>query len=276
MIVIARRLAGVLPYRAIYFPSEKDISKLTSELRSTEMMRLFYTQHDLETSPTLIRRETALTVLNDLREPADRIWGKFERPTRQEIRQAEKLGDRVEIISNGPTALHDFLSVYNAFAASKPGVWTLSRRAAERYAYNSDVRVLYLDGRPAVVNMVMRDPEAHRVRGIFSASRRLEAADKRNARIFGHLNRLLHWRNMLLYQEQGFTTYDWGGVTRDAADGIAKFKRSFGGQLVLENIYFCARARRLSTGLLMLYQNLSARGRHLRRALREQAATTNS
>jgi hypothetical protein len=124
------------------------------------MMRLFYTQHDLEASPTLIRRETALTVLNDLREPADRISGKFERPTRQEIRQAEKLGvgDRVEIISNGPTALHDFLSVYNAFAASKPGVWALSRRAAERYAYNSDVRVLYLDGRPAVVNMVMRDP----------------------------------------------------------------------------------------------------------------------
>jgi hypothetical protein len=276
MIVIARRLAGVLPYRAIYFPSEKDISKLTSELRSTEMMRLFYTQHDLETSPTLIRRETALTVLNDLREPADRIWGKFERPTPQEIRQAEKLGDRIEIISNGPAALHDFLSVYNAFAASKPGVWALSWRAAERYACNSDVRVLYLDGRPAVVNMVMRDAEAHRVRGIFSASRRLEAADKRNARIFGHFNRLLHWRNMLLYQEQGFTTYDCGGVTPDAGDGIAKFKRSFGGQLVLENIYFCARARRLSTGVLMLYQNLSARGRHLRRALREQAATTNS
>jgi hypothetical protein len=276
MIVIARRLAGVLPYRAIYFPSEKDISKLTSELRPTEMMRLFYTQHELAASPTLIRRETALTVLNDLREPADRIWRKFERFTRQEIRQAERLGDRVEIISNGPAPLHDFLSVYNAFATSKPGVWALSRRAAERYACNSDVRVLYLDGQPAVVNMVMRDPEASRVRGIFSASRRLEAADKKNARIFGHLNRLLHWRNMLLYQEQGFATYDWGGVTPDAADGIAKFKRSFGGQLVRENVYLCARARRLGVGVLLLYQNLSARGRHLRRALREQAATTNS
>jgi len=276
MIVIARRLAGILPYRAIYFPSEKDIGKLTSELRSTEMMRLFYTQHDLEASPTLIRRETALTVLNDLREPADRIWGKFERFTRQEIRQAEKLGDRVEIISNGPAALPDFLSVYNAFAASRPGVWALSRRAAGRYASNSDVRVLYLDGQPAVVNMVMRDPQAHRVRGIFSASRRLEATDKRNARLFGHLNRLLHWRNMLLYQEQGFRTYDWGGVSPDAADGIAKFKCSFGGQLVRENIYFCARARRLSKGVLTLFDNLSARGRHLRRELREQTATTNA
>jgi hypothetical protein len=271
MITMRRNLAGLLSYDSIYFPSE-NVARATAEfLPFNRMARLFFTPAKLDGATHILSRSAAWTVLNDLRASPDKMWTGLARYTQIEIRRAEKFGDRVSIETNGSKVQLDLLRVYNNFAGAKSGVWRLSMGKAERYREYADFRVLYLDGEPAVVNMLLRDEEAGRVRGMLNASRRLEARDKRDTRIFGNLNRFLHWNNMLHYRALGFAEYDWGGITTAKSDGIAKFKLSFGGHVVEENVYFCAGSPRLARAILALFETLSVRGRHLKRAVNDGA-----
>jgi hypothetical protein len=93
----------------------------------------------------------------------------------------------------------------------------------------------------------LRDPESGRVRGLYSASRRLDTDDPKKARLVGNLNRMLHRHNMRLYKEEGFDTYDWGGISDDRSDGRVRFKMSFGGAVVEEYTYLCAGWPQLGT-----------------------------
>ena len=110
-----------------------------------------------------------------------------------------------------------------------------------------------------VVNLVLRDNETGRVRGLYNASRRLHADEPKKARVLGNLNRLLHWHNMRLYKEEGFDTYDWGGISEDQSDGRAKFKMSFGGNIAEEYTYLCAGWPRLGLLAQRLFELASAR-----------------
>ncbi len=58
------------------------------------------------------------------------------------------------------------------------------------------------------------------------------------------MNRLLHWYEIRHYKQAGIPIYDFGGIVLDPSHplhGIGMFKRSFGGELVVEDIVRLAR-----------------------------------
>ena len=208
MVVIQRRLGRLLPYKMVFFASEASLHRIAEKLRPYEMARFFYTSGRLDDS-RLIKRERTFTVCNSLLKPPEEWWKRFAPYNRAEIRKAERLGERVRIGRNEEAGITDFLTVYNDFARLKDGVWQISATLIKRYERFADRLVLYLDEQPMVVNLVLRDPESGRVRGLYNASRRLDEPKK--ARLVGNLNRLLHWHDMLHLRVQGFSTYDFGG-----------------------------------------------------------------
>ncbi len=80
--------------------------------------------------------------------------------------------------------------------------------------------------------------EIGRARLLYSASRRFD--DRETSRLSGTLNRFLHWHEICAYREEGFSTYDLGGIKDDKSNGITQFKMSFGGDVVKEHTYLCA------------------------------------
>ena len=88
------------------------------------------------------------------------------------------------------------------------------------------------------MHIFLRDAEAGRARLLHSANRRLQEPEK--ARLCADLNRFLHWHEVRVYRDDGFHLYDFGGINEDRTDGIARFKISFGGDLLREYTYLCA------------------------------------
>ena len=240
MIVIERRLAGVLSYKRIFFANEASLPSIIADLRPNEIARLFHAVGRIMPSSSVVGCDRTFTVCNDMRQPLETLWRAFASYNRAEIRQAERMGDRVRISCNDPADSRDFLSVFNDFAQLKDGVTSISASSLALYDQFADRVILYLDGRPTVVNLVLRDRDSGRVRGLHNASRRLTVDEPRQARLFGNLNRLLHWDNMRRYKEAGFSTYDWGGISERRDDGRSKFKMSFGGEIEEGYTLLCA------------------------------------
>lgn len=237
MVVIERKLWGLLSYKTVFFAPAALLRQIAERLRPTEITRFYYTSSRLDDAHRLIKIERTFTVCNNLLDPLAELWQRFAPYNRVEIRKAEKLFDRIRIGCNEPEGIKDFLTVYNDFARLKDGVRPISAHHLERHGQFADRLVLYLDEQPMVVNLVLRDSENGRVSGLLSASRRLDEPKK--ARLVGNLDRLLHWNNMRLYKQRGFNSYDWGGISADRRDGRTKFKTSFGGEIKEEYTYLC-------------------------------------
>jgi len=268
MVTITRRLAGVLPYSAIYFPDARTVRTMTDALAPTRIARLFFTSENV-VGRCVVARYLATTVISDLTAPVDALWKATHKDCRQGIRRAEKLGQRVSIERNGANGQRDFMDLLMALARSKKHVATINPRRLALFGDSADVFVAYLDGRPYCAHLYLSDPEASRARELHSATRRLEDAEE--ARTSADLNRLLHWHEMQLYREQGFRTYDLGGITAEATDGRARFKLSFGGEIVREHVYLCTGMPRLGFAGWRLFEAFTNRGRQWRARAEELA-----
>jgi hypothetical protein len=205
VVVIERRFARLLSYKMVFFANEASLHRVAENLRPTELARFFYMTEKLDGSRFVIGRDRNRTVCNDLRQPLEKMWKGLAHCSRTDIRRAERLVARVRITCNEEASREDFLAVFNDFARLKDGVRQISSRILQRYERFTDRLVLYLDGQPMVVNLVLRDPESGRVRGLYSGSRRLDTDDPKKARLVGNLNRMLHWHNMRLYKRRAST-----------------------------------------------------------------------
>ena len=267
MVTITRRLAGALPYSAIYFPDVQTVSTVASTLAPMRFARLFFTAENV-TGRCIIAHHIATTANSDLTVSAEAMWKALNATGRNNIRRVEKLGDRVSIERNGPNGRRDFLDLLGTLARHKDHVSTISANRLALFGNAADVFVVYLDGKAYGAHLMLSDPEAGRARLLFSAGRRLEEPEM--ARTSADLNRLLHWREMQFYREQGFQTYDFGGITEEATDGIARFKLSFGGAIVREHVYLCAGLPKLGHLGWKLVAASSSRGRAWRVKAEEQ------
>ena len=52
-----------------------------------------------------------------------------------------------------------------------------------------------------------------------------------NDRIRSEANKLLHWKDVLLFKSRNFKTYDFGGINPEKLPGVSKFKLNFGGEV---------------------------------------------
>jgi hypothetical protein len=238
MVIIDRNLGGIVPYRAVFFPTDETLTELTERTKPTQMARLFWTATELRNANRVVRHEKTATVCIDLSGTLEALSKGVAKNTRYEIRQAEKLGDRIRIERNGPELTDKFLALFNDFVRSKPEVAAINHSMLRRYEAHADIFMAYLDGNPVCGHVLLRDVEIGRARLLYSASRRFD--DRETARLSGTLNRFLHWHEICAYREERFSAYDLGGIKEDKADGITQFKMSFGGDVVKEHTYLCA------------------------------------
>jgi hypothetical protein len=259
MIVIQRKLLRSVPYTAVFFPAPDAIEKIAANLGAMHFARFFWVASEPKLRCGIIRRDMTATVCIDLNNSREALWGAVSKNGRNEIRTAERLGERVRIEGNNPQVEKDFLSIYQAFSVAKAGVAQIDASVLRRYAKYTDIFLAYLDDQPMCGHVFLRDAALGRARLLYSASRRLE--DLATSRLCGNLNRFLHWHEMLAYREDGLTTYDFGGIREDKNDGIARFKSSFGGAVSREFTYLCSGSRGVGAIARLFLENVRRRRR---------------
>ncbi len=256
MVVIERKIACIIPYRMVFFPTTEDVRAIIDTLTIGWMARLFFfSTLDSSAARKVLRQEAGATICLDLNEDRDALFRSMQASTRNKIGKAERLGSRVAIKLNHPAAVDEFLDLYAGLAAVKADkVVPVNRAVLDRYSGCSDILVAHFDGKPICGHVNLRDEHGGRVRLLFSASRRFE--DREMARIAGILNCYLHWHEILTYKEQGFSVYDLGGIAHGenpSAEGIDRFKAGFGGRVVTERTCLCAGVPLFGHALLRIF-----------------------
>jgi hypothetical protein len=178
------------------------------------------------------------TIVIDLLQPEEVLFGRFKKDTRYEIRRAMDV-DRVACEKPSPShprLLEEFCECYQRFAEQK------HRGAVDRRLLNllTESQNLYISSAKAPST---NEPVYHayyysplRVRLLYSASlfRGSRGAEEKN--LMGRMNRCLHWNDMRWFKREGIPTYDLGGWYNGIQDEeklrINKFKEEFGGTIV--------------------------------------------
>lgn len=178
------------------------------------------------------------TSLIDLGHDEARLLEGISKGFRYEIRRAadkDGLLTQFSAVLDAPT-LARFADHYDAFAAGK-GIARANR-----------TKLAALAARQALVLATVTEPEgngpgrwlaAHlylvdgrRARLYHSASAAADGAERQRV---GRANKLLHWRALLHFKAEGFTTYDMGGISMgETLKAIDDFKQAFGGELTRE------------------------------------------
>jgi Acetyltransferase (GNAT) domain len=222
--IVLDQWRGPLHDHLVFFAADGEPAELARRCRPYESFRI---RHALGvgdvTGARRVSESTTSTV--DLRPEPDEIYRSMDaKSCRYEIRRAEKLDDRLTLRRNDAVAAEHFLSLFNELVAwryTKP----LSQRRFEQYLGVSDVFAAYVDEEPVAGHLVIRDRGAARLRLVFSVSTRFVEGPLQ--KLTGPVNRWLHWREMLLYRDEGYEAYDFGGVNPNSP--IGRFKLSFGG-----------------------------------------------
>jgi hypothetical protein len=257
VITIERNLAGIVPYRAVFFPTDSVVGEISENLRSPWIARLFWSSTALERAPRVVRHQRTATVCVNLSPPPDELFKRIAKNGRYDIRQAEKMGDRLRIACNEPGSSDEFLELFNSFARVHRQVRTITSAVLRRYQDYSDTFLGYCDERLICGHLMLRDTNLGRARLLMSANRRLE--DRETARLCGIANRFLHWHEIRCYRAEGFEVYDFGGIRDDHNDGITQFKMSFGGEVKSEHTYWCAGSPWLGRTALRVLDAIRAR-----------------
>jgi hypothetical protein len=261
LVVVERKFFGFATYRVFFYPTPETIQEVANGLHKLEMARLFLTPVTSANGRCLIRHHLSRTSLIELARGSGAVWAGFESNCRNQIKKAEKLASRARLERNGRDAERDFLTVFNEFARIGGAVRPLNIAAVQRYRNVSDLFIVYLDDKPIAANLVLRDDQAGRARGTYLANRRL--GEPEEAKFCGWLTRFMIWHEMQHYIDQGYSTFDLGGMRRDDHSGATQFKRAFGGTTVMEHSYFCAGSPWLGALAYGAYERLSVRAQHL-------------
>ncbi|HEY8397044.1 MAG TPA: hypothetical protein VIK80_03825 [Flavihumibacter sp.] len=176
-------------------------------------------------SPFLIK-EANNTVELDLTQTPEKIYEGFNSTVRNSVRKAATEGVHCYFDND----IAKFVAFYNEFAVQKG----LSTETEENIAGFGDAfRISYaeLNGEILAVHTYVYDAEQKIVRQMHSASKRFDENFDRN--MIGRANRLLHYRDMLTFKEEGIETYDFGGYeivnSNQVIDSLLQFKLGFGG-----------------------------------------------
>jgi hypothetical protein len=233
MVKIERRVHRLLRDRNFWFPSPAQAMEISKSLRPNDVVRFFGVSPALDTVSHLVDHQKMRSLWIDLFAGPDAVLNGMKRKScRYEIHRAEKMLGRVVIEIGSVKANHDFLAVYNDFACAK-GLPALSVDWIQEHSAHCETLVLYLAGEPLCSHLLLRDPQASIVRLLYSGSRRLKSPE--HAAACGALNRYLHWHEMQHYYNQGFMTFDFGGVGQP--ESITRFKLSFGGTVLTQHFY---------------------------------------
>ncbi len=229
---------GIFRDRLAFFPDEDELAELVASMRANELLRVRQTSAPPPGPARLVFETTFMTTCVDLTQPLDALYQGMDRTScRYLVRKAGKMKDSIAIRRNDAEACADFARIQNSFGRINGHSADLSQRRIDGYRAFGDVFTLYFKGEPICCNLVLCDRRARRARCLYYASRRLE--DGADAALIGALMRYIHWDQIQTYKAEGMELYDFGGI-EDGATGIAKFKLSFGGSIVVDRAYYFA------------------------------------
>ncbi len=169
------------------------------------------------------------------------LFGFLSSSTRYKINRAEREGFHSHVdASPSSDAIAQYAAFYDEFALLKslpqsnvPKLSALSAAGALALTSVTDAA-----GKVLAAHAYVSDPEARRVRLLYSASHFRASQESSERNLIGRANRLLHWQEMVEFKRLGFAYYDLGGLPMDESDpvknAIAKFKLEFGGDHVIE------------------------------------------
>lgn len=195
----------------------------------------------VQTSVPFDRLKNFRTLHIDLTQSEDELFSACSKRNRYQIRRAETK-DPVDVrMPSEPkeSETSTFLDFYDRFARSK--------HLPELTAYQKGVvrnlnaaralklsRVVSSDGACLCHHSYITDDR--RARLYHSASHYRELEDSSERALIGRANRYLHWRDILFFKHEGFSIYDFGGLTPGSTvhQNIDDFKMSFGGTPVTE------------------------------------------
>jgi len=179
------------------------------------------------------RRKAAFTLLFDLTVATDELWRGLRRKScRQDINKALK--HEPEIIVNEDT--ESVFHLINDHIRRKGYRAPLRRAEWDRIRSHGDVFSIRCRGTLVAAHAVLVDGAA---RARATVGGEVDRMDERFPSITGPMNRLLHWHEMNYYKHQGVRHYDFGGLVLDETSPlyeISRFKLSFGGEPVAENV----------------------------------------
>ncbi|PTQ96678.1 hypothetical protein C8P68_104164 [Mucilaginibacter yixingensis] len=227
MIAIETKALKIAPIKVIWFAAAPG---------KWNFLNSFYKQSPSTQFVLGYLRKPFFTKTINLQQSPETIEAGFDRNTLYEIRRATK--DGVEAFTDGH--VDDFIEVYNEFAKTK-NLETISRASLTRYKDNLVITYARHNSNNLVMHAYLVDRAIQRVRLLHSASLFRKEHDSQTKATIGRANRLLHLKDILHFQNQGFRIYDLGGYAPDTKDEalirINQFKDSFGGMLLAETDY---------------------------------------
>lgn len=266
MITISRKLKRIIPYNIVLWPTESVVREMAENLPTTHLVRVDIANTELLTGRCLVDRNLSLTLAIDLRRDLEQIYKDLIPNARIRVHKAQKLGERVTVrrytaLPGQENLIEEFVLLYNNFIAGKTAsLFRLSKAHIAGYFPNAELILMDLDGESICGHLNLLDKESGVSRMLWSASRRFE--DHATARLAGILNVYLHWYEIENYREQGFQTYDFGGIGGlDDNLGVNRFKLQFGGNIVREHNYMMAGMPKLWRAVFNAFVTVSARGR---------------
>ena len=272
MITISKKLKGIIPYRVVVWPTESVVREIAENLPTTHAARIESANTELLTGRCLVDHYLTLTLAIDLRRGLEQINKDLITNARIRVHKAQKLGDRVTVrrsrgLPDQENLIDEFALLYNNFIAGQTFLFPISKAGISSYFPNAELILMDLDGEPICGHLNLLDKESGVSRMLWSASRRFE--DHATARLAGILNVYLHWYEIEKYREEGFQTYDLGGIgVLDDNVGVNRFKLQFGGTIVREHNYLMAGMPELWRPVFKTFFAVSARGRRQKQVYR--------
>lgn len=189
------------------------------------------------------------TIILDLEKTEEDIFAGFGKHLRRGIRKIES-SDEVEcFIDFQPSdeQLEDFIKYFEEFSKSR-GIYKCN---AENLYKLRDAGCLAIEGaREKESGKILiyhtYNFDDTRVRMQYSASiTYLYPDDNKMRNMISNANRLLTFHGIKVFKEKGLKEFDFGGVTLDSnhkeMEGIDRFKMEFGGEVITEYNYYCAK-----------------------------------
>jgi hypothetical protein len=272
MITISKKLKGIIPYRVVVWPTESVVREIAENLPATHAARVESANTELLTGRCLVDHYLTLTLTIDLRRDLEQIFKDLITNARIRVHKAQKLGDRVTVrrsrgLPGQENLIEEFALLYNSFIAGQTYLFPITKAGISSYFPNAELILMDLDGKPICGHLNLLDKESGMSRMLWCASRRFE--DHATARLAGILNVYLHWYEIEKYREEGFHTYDLGGIgVLDYNVGVNRFKLQFGGTIVRQHNYLMAGMPKLWRPVYETFFAVSARGRRQRQVYR--------
>lgn len=175
-----------------------------------------------------------VTLHNNLLLDENVLFSKIVKNTKYEINRAKKEGVEIERANLG-----EFLPFFNDFAPTK-NLKKLNTNNLKSYKDALIITKAFRNNVVFAMHAYVVDKEEGRARLLYSATvnRNTSSVD---LNFVGRANRLLHWKDMLMFKDLGFSIYDWGGIVGNPeaqkTAGIDSFKMAYGGISIQEPHY---------------------------------------